>query len=132
LDKHQFTHVLLNLFRNAKESIDQRREKEECDFEGEITVSSEEYGKEISFSVTDNGLGLEEGVEEKIFEVFYTTKPKGTGLGLGIVRRIVEDHHGSIVASSCKDGGAAFKVTLPRVLFLEFGEESVGEAEKSE
>jgi signal transduction histidine kinase len=124
LDTHQFTHVLLNLFRNAKESIEQRRERESYDFEGDILISSEEDEKEISFTVADNGIGLAEGDEEKIFEVFYTTKPKGTGLGLGIVRRIVEDHNGRIVALGGRDGGALFRVTLPRVLFLGYGEET--------
>jgi len=124
LDKHQFRHVLLNLFRNAKESIEQRRDQEDSDCSGEIGVASEEDEKEIVFTVSDNGVGLNEDDVEKIFEVFYTTKPKGTGLGLGIVRRIVEDHHGRIVASPGNDGGAVFRVTLPRVLFLGYDEEN--------
>ena len=152
LDKLQFTHVLLNLFRNARESIEQRREQESCDVQGEILLASEEDEKEIAFTVSDNGVGLAEEDVEKIFEVFYTTKPKGTGLGLGIVRRIVEDHKGRIVASprrlvgkEAKDTpkdtlevpeatveesgtsldivGATFRVTLPRVLFLGYGDE---------
>ena len=118
LDQHQFTHVLLNLFRNAREAIDQRRERENEDFEGEVELATTEDEDTISLTVVDNGIGVAPGDEERIFEVFYTTKPKGTGLGLGIVRRIVEDHRGTITAESLPECGARFRVRLPRGRFL--------------
>ena len=70
--------------------------------------------------VEDNGIGIDPEDEDKIFEVFYTTKEKGTGLGLGIVKRIVEDHRGSIRVVTRDTRGAVFEIILPRGHFLEF------------
>ena len=67
-------------------------------------------------------MGIAPEAEDRIFDVFFTTKPKGTGLGLGIVRRIVEDHRGTIRVEPMAPPavGARFVVTLPRGRFLEF------------
>mgnify|MGYP001809934637 FL=1 len=116
LDHAQFLHVMLNLFRNAREAIDEAHEAD-----GVVSVSTREYDNRIEIIVTDNGTGIPAGMEEKIFEVFFTTKKKGTGLGLGIVRRIVEDHGGTICAEGRTDArGARFRIMLPRGKFLEF------------
>lgn len=124
LDQNQFNHVLLNLFRNAREAIEQRREKENAGFESLIRVTTKESDNRIWLGVEDNGIGIPPENEEHIFEVFYTTKPKGTGLGLGIVRRIVEDHRGTIEIVPVPPPGAKFLIGLPRGHFLEFREES--------
>lgn len=120
LDQSQFTHVILNLLRNALESIEQRNEKEDVD--GWIRVRTIEKQDTIDLVVEDNGVGIDPSDEEQIFEVFYTTKQKGTGLGLGIVRRIVEDHRGTITVDPTPPPGARFIITLPRSRFLEFNE----------
>jgi signal transduction histidine kinase len=123
LDHNQFTHVVLNLLRNAREAIEQRREKEEAPPPGVIRLRTAEDESTVSLTVEDSGIGIPEGDEERIFEVFYTTKQKGTGLGLGIVRRIVEDHRGTIRAEGLEAGGARFTVELPRGRFLPFTED---------
>jgi signal transduction histidine kinase len=123
LDQSQFTHVVLNLLRNAREAIDERQAREDAPVDGRVYVHTEETETTVSLSVEDNGTGVEPGDEERIFEVFYTTKQKGTGLGLGIVRRIVEDHRGTITVETDRPVGALFMVTLPRGRFLEFREE---------
>ena len=120
LDQRQFTHVLLNLLRNAKEAIHQRRQREKESFRGRVTLATSESEETIRLAVEDNGAGIEPGSEERIFDVFYTTKQKGSGLGLGIVRRIVEDHRGVIVAEPMPTPGARFLVTLPRGRYLEY------------
>lgn len=120
LDHSQFTHVLLNLLRNAKEAIDQRRESDAEDFEGWLRISTREAERTITLRIEDNGIGIDPEHEGKIFDVFFTTKEKGTGLGLGIVRRIVEDHRGTIRALSHAERGAEFEIVLPRGHFLEF------------
>ncbi len=124
LDQNQFTHVMLNLLRNAREAIDQRREKEPDFAGGTVRVSTREGDKTIQLSVEDDGIGIVPDAEAKIFEVFYTTKQKGTGLGLGIVKRIVEDHRGSIRFLDREGAGACFEITLPRGHFLEFRPET--------
>ncbi|MCC8180447.1 MAG: hypothetical protein LIP23_06010 [Planctomycetes bacterium] len=120
IDKNQFTHVILNLLKNARESIEQLREATEEDFEGRIVVATAEDDEGITLVIQDNGIGVPVGDEEKIFEFFYTTKSKGSGLGLPIVRRTIEDHRGSIMVEQMDEPGARFVIHLPRGHFLEF------------
>jgi len=68
----------------------------------------------VCVSIRDNGPGLTEEQQQKVFDAFYTTKSSGTGLGLAIVRRIVEAHGGQIALGAASTGGAEFVVTLPR------------------
>ena len=70
-------------------------------------------GMAIRVAVRDNGPGLNQEQRERIFEPFYTTKTKGTGLGMAIARRIVEAHEGQIQVGSCAGRGAEILVTLP-------------------
>lgn len=68
----------------------------------------------LCVSIRDNGPGLTEEQQQKVFDAFYTTKSSGTGLGLAIVRRIVEAHGGQIALGAASTGGAEFVITLPR------------------
>lgn len=69
----------------------------------------------VCVSIRDNGPGLTEEQQQKVFDAFYTTKSSGTGLGLAIVRRIVEAHGGQIALGAASTGGAEFVITLPRL-----------------
>ncbi len=64
-------------------------------------------------TVSDTGPGIVAGAEETVFEPFYTTKKDGMGMGLSIVRTIVESHGGAITAGNRDGGGAVFEFTLP-------------------
>ena len=68
----------------------------------------------VSISVRDNGPGLTQEQQDRIFEAFYTTKPKGTGLGMAIALKTIQAHHGTLVAGNGNGGGAEFVITLPR------------------
>lgn len=120
IDKNQFTHVILNLLKNARESIETQRERSGEDFEGRIVVATAEDEDGIILVVQDNGIGIKPEDEKKIFEFFYTTKPKGSGLGLALVQRTVEDHRGRIRVEPMHERGARFVINLPRGHFLEF------------
>ncbi|MCD8350711.1 MAG: ATP-binding protein [Planctomycetaceae bacterium] len=124
LDKNQFTHVVLNLLKNAQESIETQREKSEEDFEGRIIVATAEDDEGITLVIQDNGIGIPPGDEEKVFEFFYTTKSKGTGLGLALVQRTIEEHRGRIRVEPIAERGARFVINLPRGHFLEFSDGS--------
>jgi signal transduction histidine kinase len=65
--------------------------------------------------VTDNGVGIAPEDREKIFLPFFTTKPSGTGLGMSIVKKIVDLHGGDIVIDSASGRGARVRISLPAV-----------------
>ena len=127
LDHNRMTQVLLNLLMNARDAMASNGgtvEIRSWRTEGEHTaVSSNGNGKGVKqehyvFSVSDTGSGIDPALLERIFEPFFTTKNagKGTGLGLFISKRIVDQHNGRIWAENNEMGGATFTVTLPRKL----------------
>ncbi len=63
--------------------------------------------------VADNGPGVDPALREKIFQPFFTTKERGTGLGLSLVQKIVVTHNGRMTLTSPDAGGAAFQMALP-------------------
>jgi signal transduction histidine kinase/CheY-like chemotaxis protein len=105
-DRVQLQQVLMNLMLNGIEAIQDR-----C---GELTVASKmaEDGH-LLISVSDTGIGLSIDEAERVFEVFFTTKPRGTGMGLSISRRIIASHGGRLWASPNPGRGATFQFTLP-------------------
>jgi signal transduction histidine kinase len=104
-DPNQLKQVLLNLVKNALEATEDQ---------GAILVSSGIDDGRVWFSVQDTGKGMSDDVQEKIFHPFYTTKEKGTGLGLAVINKIVTDHHGDITVSSVAGSGSTFTVRLPK------------------
>jgi signal transduction histidine kinase len=81
---------------------------------GELTITCVEAVRRVELEIADSGPGLSDEVRRQIFEPFFTTKSGGTGLGLAIVQRIAEAHGGSVAASNCPQGGAAFTLSIPR------------------
>jgi len=82
--------------------------------ERRLTIRSDSGRADVEISVRDNGTGVPPDVIDKLFSPFMTTKSLGLGIGLTIVRKIVEAHDGSIVARNNPEGGATFTITLPR------------------
>jgi signal transduction histidine kinase len=78
----------------------------------EITTRQNGDGA-VCVSVRDHGIGISEEMSPRLFEQFFTTKPDGLGMGLAIVRSIVEGHGGTIEAENAEGGGARFHFTLP-------------------
>jgi two-component system sensor histidine kinase HydH len=103
-DPNQIKQVLLNLVKNALEATEGK---------GEILLSSGFKNAQVWFAVQDMGKGMPDEVLEKIFHPFYTTKDKGTGLGLAVINKIVTDHHGTITVASVAGSGSTFTVRLP-------------------
>lgn len=83
----------------------------------EVTTTSD--AKEILLEVNDNGSGIEEQLLARIFEPYMTTKAKGTGLGLPIVKKIVEEHGGTITIKNKLSGGTQVVVSLPLMHVME-------------
>jgi signal transduction histidine kinase len=109
LDPEQLKEVLVNLIINACEAMGgggSMTIHEEASFE-------ESLGRVVVIRLTDNGPGISESIKEKIFEPFFTTKDEGSGLGLSIALRIVEEHGGRLDLTSKEGQGSTFVITLP-------------------
>lgn len=102
-DPDRFKQVLLNLFKNAAEAMESG---------GRLTVGTQTLAGKIRLTVADTGGGISESVRERVFDPFCTTKESGTGLGLAVCQRIVEDHHGEIRFASSA-AGTTFTVDIP-------------------
>ena len=96
--------VLLNIITNAIEAVPEG---------GRIVLSTSPVEKGVRIAIADNGHGIPEKDLGKIFDPFFSTKPKGSGLGLSISYGIIADHKGSIEVSSTPGQGAEFVITLP-------------------
>lgn len=103
-DRAKLKVALRNLLTNAIESIHGR---------GEIRTRVEAAGSEILMAVDDTGTGMEADVRDRIFEPYFSTKDAGTGLGLPISKKIVEDHGGSIRIESAPGRGTRVLISLP-------------------
>jgi nitrogen-specific signal transduction histidine kinase len=118
-DAHQLCQVFTNLLTNAFEALDGRGRitiKAAADItEPDPAFSTEDPSPapSIVVEVIDDGPGIPGDLSDRIFVPFFTTKPKGSGLGLSIVRKIVDAHEGRIDLSSGPDTGTRFRVTLP-------------------
>lgn len=103
-DPHQLKQVFLNLLMNAVHAMPEG---------GRVTVDAENQANLARIRICDTGVGMSDDVLNHIFEPFFTTRREGTGLGLAIVRKIVEQHGGSIDASSTPGHGTCFTLNWP-------------------
>jgi len=105
VDENLIVQAFLNLVKNAEEASPAG---------ANIAINTEENDGEIRISVADQGNGIPEEARDRIFEVFFSTKPNGSGLGLAIANQIITAHGGSISFADGKDGGTVFTVSLPK------------------
>ncbi|MGE6402215.1 MULTISPECIES: ATP-binding protein [Bacillus cereus group] len=106
-DDKQLKQVLLNIIKNGIESMPEG---------GDIQIHAyEKVGENLCISVEDQGFGIENEKIKKIGKAFYTTKENGTGLGLMITYKIIEEHQGSIVIESSMGVGTKVEIYLPTV-----------------
>jgi len=104
LDEAQMQQVLVNLIKNAMQAMTKG---------GTLSLATGESSEGVWVSVTDTGCGIPDEQLKHIFEPFYTTKKKGTGLGLMIVQRIIRTHNGRIELDSRAGRGTMFRLWLP-------------------
>ena len=107
LDKEQWIRVMTNLIKNSIQAIPSDREQN-------INVEISDSTNSVKIIVSDNGLGVLEKNKEKIFEPKFTTKTDGMGLGLGIVKNIINSHRGKISYKSKQKKGTKFIISLPK------------------
>ncbi|MEK7791655.1 MAG: ATP-binding protein [Pseudomonadota bacterium] len=107
-DPAQLRQVLHNLLQNAQDALVDISEPV-------IEVCTEMVHGGVQLSVRDNGCGFSDEIKSRVFEPYVTTKSKGTGLGLPIVKKIVEEHGGFIHIENIKPHGAQISIILPTV-----------------
>jgi nitrogen fixation/metabolism regulation signal transduction histidine kinase len=107
-DATQLRQIIHNLLRNAEDALEGREA-------GQISIVTETVGRCARLSIADNGPGFPAELLPRIFEPYVTTKARGTGLGLPIVKKIVEEHLGTIEISNAPAGGARIDIRLPLV-----------------
>jgi signal transduction histidine kinase len=105
-DYNRLKQVFMNIIKNAIEAIPN-------DKSGVIEISTKLDKKNIYVYIKDNGVGMDEEQLKKIEEAFYTTKNKGSGLGLFLSKEIIEAHDGKIIYDSIKDEGTTVTIKLP-------------------
>jgi two-component system NtrC family sensor kinase len=107
--------VILNLITNAFYAVTERKQQQGEGYEPTVTVSTKRLGKKIEIRVSDNGNGIPQGIVDKIFQPFFTTKPtgQGTGLGLSMSYDIITNAHGGELKVETKQGeGTTFIIIL--------------------
>jgi two-component system, NtrC family, sensor histidine kinase HydH len=105
VDRGQLGMVLVNLLLNALDAMPQG---------GRLAVTLEQpRAGQLRLRVADTGTGIPPQIADRLFTYFATTKPTGTGLGLSLSRRIIEEHGGAITAQNQREGGACFTISLP-------------------
>ena len=105
-DSARLRQVIHNLLQNAQDTL-------AGVLDPAIMVRTEIVREGVQFTVSDNGGGFPEQVKARVFEPYVTTKVKGTGLGLPIVKKIVEEHSGTIKIENIRPRGARITITLP-------------------
>ncbi len=104
-DPDQLSQVVLNLLLNALEAVD--------DETGQIALQVIGNHDEVRIKVEDNGHGIPKAVRDRIFDLYVTTKPDGTGFGLAQVQQVVSEHGGSVRVDDRLEGGTTFSISLP-------------------
>jgi len=106
-DKEQFTQVFNNLIKNAIQSVSDKKQVE-------IGIEILENDTNYIVKITDNGKGIPEEIQDKLFKPNFTTKSSGMGLGLAIVKNIVETNKGKIYFQTILNSGTSFFVEFPK------------------
>jgi signal transduction histidine kinase len=103
-DRERMRRALLNLVRNAIQASDAG---------GEVAICLAKDGEQLVLQVSDNGCGIPQEKQEQVFEPFYTSRQQGTGLGLALVKKIIDAHGGTISFTTQADEGTTFTLRLP-------------------
>ena len=130
LDATMISQALTNLIKNAGEAIETRIEKGvSLDLKPAIAISLTDQDTQVSITISDNGIGLQQD-RAKLFEPYVTTRDKGTGLGLPIVKKIIEEHGGVLRLDDAEPiggtqhVGAAATIELPKLQAEDAGRKS--------
>jgi signal transduction histidine kinase len=107
MDEQRMFRVFYNLADNARKAMPQG---------GKFSIKAFKTDQTLKIEISDTGVGMDPSVQKKIFDPFYSFSDEGgTGLGMSIVKSVIEAHNGTLVVSSKPNGGTTFRVTLPLI-----------------
>jgi len=104
IDPSQFVQVFHNVLHNASQAMESQ---------GHISIQATYDTNMVTLVISDTGPGISKDLRDQVFDPLFTTKIKGTGLGLTLCREIIEHHGGSITLPDNPAGGATFHIRLP-------------------
>jgi PAS domain S-box-containing protein len=110
-NSEDFKRAILNILLNAADAVSPINNREKI-----IQVKIEKSGSGFILTVTDNGIGMDEEEQNRIFTPYFTTKKSGTGLGLYIAQKIIKDHGGRVDIKSQKNQGTTFIISFPAMI----------------
>jgi PAS domain S-box-containing protein len=105
VDPELIKQSLMNLIQNAIDAVVKK---------GKVEINYFKEGNNLLIEISDNGKGIPDDMREKIFDLYFTTKPEGTGLGLSIVQKIIMEHKGTIEVTSDLNKFTKFKIEIPQ------------------
>ncbi|UCD63772.1 MAG: PAS domain S-box protein [Candidatus Zixiibacteriota bacterium] len=120
MDVEQIQQVLVNVLDNAADAIEEQAidyQGEGQEFRGKITIraSYDNFSDTVILAISDNGKGMTAETVKKVFDMHFTTKKGGHGLGLHDARKVLGQHGGAVTVESTYDEGSTFTITLPRL-----------------
>lgn len=104
IDSSLIKQAILNIIINAEQAMEKG---------GELMIRTSRNKKYVQIDITDTGSGIPEDITDKIFQVYFSTKKAGTGLGLPTTKRIIEEHKGTLSVQSEEGKGTCFSIQLP-------------------
>lgn len=104
MDADLIKQSLMNIIQNAFDAVNNN---------GEVRLGYFKSDNNFIIEISDNGIGIPPEQQKKIFDLYYTTKKDGNGLGLSIAQKIIHQHNGSIILKSNPNQGTTFKIILP-------------------
>ena len=111
-DEDQLNRVMINLIKNSEEALEDIKQKD-LNFKGNIDIEIVSNNEYITLKINDNGPGITDA--KKAMTPYFTTKKTGTGLGLPIVTKIINEHNGSFSIKKSKDNkGTIVTISLPK------------------
>ena len=105
LDPELIKQSLINFIQNALDAVEN---------EGKVELDYNLNNNQLTIEITDNGPGIPEELKKKIFDLYFTTKNEGTGIGLSVAQKILSEHKGTIEVFSEPGKSTKFKITLPQ------------------
>lgn len=106
-DADQLRQAVLNLLRNGLEALQEAGQSD-----ARLGITASQVGEKIQLDIVDNGPGIAEKDRERLFDLYYTTRASGSGIGLPMVQRIAQEHGGRVLVLDTKGGGATFRLEL--------------------